>query len=121
MKTCKEDTIVIDGVEYEKKEHDFNKNFSEIKIPKGWRLWTADECMRLHKSYKNELNLSSCWFFIDPSSIFKERNDCIARFNAYSDWAYLGCGWGPSFADPSLGVRFARNVSEKKGKKIKNK
>ncbi|MEK6878833.1 MAG: hypothetical protein AABY22_04460 [Nanoarchaeota archaeon] len=32
----KNKTLIIDGIEYETKEHDFNKKLSDIKIPKAW-------------------------------------------------------------------------------------
>jgi hypothetical protein len=44
-------TKIIDNVEYELETHDFNKKLSDIKIPKGWRLWKPSECYKL---YENE-------------------------------------------------------------------
>lgn len=102
-------TIIIDEVKYECETHDFNKKLSEIKIPKGWRLWTAEECIKLHNSeYKKKLNLIDCWFYIkQPFNINKEY---VARFGASSGWAYLYCIGVPSYSYRALGVRFARDL-----------
>lgn len=102
-------TIIIDEVKYECETHDFNKKLSEIKIPKGWRLWTAEECIKLHNSeYKKKLNLIDCWFYIkQPFNINKEY---VAGFLANSVWAGLNCDRGPSYSDLALGVRFARDL-----------
>lgn len=102
-------TLVIGDVEYETESHDFNKILSEIKIPKGWRLWTVEECIKLFNSHEKELNLNNCWFFIEqPFKKFK--NKYVARFCADSGRAYLDCDWDPTIRDGRLGVRFAKNL-----------
>jgi len=104
-------TIKINNVEYETKTHDFNKILSEIKIPKGWRLWTAEECIFLHNSkYKKKLNLDNCWFFIKQPFKLNKKNKFVARFVAGSDGADLGCNRNPSYSFSALGVRFARDL-----------
>jgi hypothetical protein len=104
-------TRIINGVEYETETHDFDKTLSKIKIPKGWRLWTAEECLGLFNSHEKELNLSDCWFFIkQPFDKFK--NMYVARFGAFSVWADLLCVGGPTNSDASLGVRFCREVKK---------
>ena len=40
------------------------------------------------------------------------RDKFVARFDAYSDGAYLACDWGPSDADPVLGVRPVKEESQ---------
>ena len=103
----KKNTIIINNIEYETKTHDFNKTLSEIKIPKGWRLWIAEECIKLFNSHEKELNLTDCWFFIkQPFNKF----NYVARFVADSYWADLYCSGNPSFRDGSLGVRFCREL-----------
>lgn len=105
-------TKIINGVEYETETHDFGKELSEIKIQKGWRLWTAEECIKLHNSHKKVLNLKDCWFFIEqPFSSNKERSS-VAWFIASSDGAGLDCDWDPQVSDSALGVRFARGVKK---------
>ena len=100
-------TIKINNIEYETETHDFNKTLSEIKIPKGWRLWTAEECIKLFNSHEKELNLTDCWFFIkQPFNKF----NYVARFDADSDRASLSCSRYPSDRDDSLGVRFCREL-----------
>ena len=103
-------TIKINNVEYECNTHDFNKTLSEIKIPKEWRLWTAEECIELHNSkYKKKLNLDNCWFFIKQPFNFNKKKR-VARFFAVSGRAVLDCDGGPSNSFYSLGVRFARDL-----------
>lgn len=105
-------TMKINNVEYECETHDFNKKFSEIKIPQGWRLWTAEECIKLHNSkYKKKLNLDNCWFFIkQPFNLNKKQY--IARFDSGSGWASLGCYGSLVSSDASLGVRFCKKVKK---------
>ena len=103
-------TKIIDGWEYECETHDFNKILGEIKIPKGWQLWSIEDCVKLHNipKYKIELNLQDCWFFIKQP--FNQYIHSVAGFNTSSDWAGLSCGWGPTIRDDHLGVRFKRRV-----------
>ena len=101
-------TKIIDNVEYELETHDFNKKLSDIKIPKGWRLWKPSEAMMLWENEKTrkQFNLTDCWFFIANPL----KNDYVARFHAGSDWAYLVCSRNPDDSGSALGVRFARKV-----------
>ena len=106
-------TLIIEGIEYETETHDFNKKLSEIKILRGWRLWTAEECIKLHNSkYKYELNLKDCWFFIEQPFNLNKKNNYVAGFVAYSYRADLDCYWNPGGSDSSLGVRFCRKVKK---------
>lgn len=110
-------TLIIDNVEYETKEHDFNLTFKEAvkKCPKGWRLWTAEECIKLHNSiWKDNLNLNDCWFFIEQPLNFNKNNNYVARFIAVSDWADVNCGRYPSGSGPALGVRFCKDLKVRK-------
>lgn len=113
-------TLIIDGVEYETETHDFNKTLSEIKIPKGWRLWTTEECIKLLNLHEKVLNLTGCWFFIEqPFNKFK--NTYVARVGANSGRAYLFCYRYPAFRYGALGVRFCRDLSKFKKVKVKVK
>jgi hypothetical protein len=106
-------TIIIDGIKYETEDHDFNKKLSDIKIPEGWRLWTAEECIKLknwNDKNDNKLNLINCWFYIKQP--FNLNKDLVARFCADSDGAYLYCDRDPSDSDSDLGVRFCRRVKK---------
>lgn len=102
-------TIKIGKYRYETKEHDFGKCLKDIKIPKGWGLWTANDCIKLYnnKKYKKLLNLDDCWFFIKKP--FKDLNS-VAGFYADSVGAFLYCYGNPEGSDSSLGVRFKRRV-----------
>lgn len=106
----------VGDYEYETKEHDFNNKLSSIKIPKGYRLWTSEECITFHNDPKLRkiLNLEDCWFFIQQPFAFNQLNNLVAWFYAYSGRAVLGCDGGPTYADASLGVRFARKKFKEK-------
>jgi len=116
----KVNTLIIDGFEYETKTHDFNKCLKDIIIPKGWRLWTMAECIKLHNNpnYRKILELEDCWFFIKQPFEFNKEKGSVARFDANSGVAYLNCSWSPDDHDAGLGVRFVRKVkSQKQDKK----
>ena len=106
------ETIKIGNVEYETTTHDFNKKLKEIKIPKGWRLWTAEECIKLHNNleYRKKLNLEKCWFFIKQPFDLNNKDKSVARFGAYSGGADLNCDGDPSDSNWVLGVRFCRDL-----------
>ena len=109
----KNKTIIIDGVEYDCETTQLGKTFNEIKIPKGKRLWTAEECIKLHNSkFKEKLNLDDCWFFIKQP--FKFNSEFVAGFYADSGRAVLSCNWDPSNPNASLGVRFAKDIKNDK-------
>jgi hypothetical protein len=113
-------TLIVDNVEYETETHDFNKTLSEIKIPKGWRLWTVEECKKLFNSHEKRLNLSDCWFFIkQPFNKFEGKY--VARFFADSGWARLDCYGGPACSNALLGVRFCKDLSKLKKVKVMEK
>jgi len=105
------DEVIIDGWAYEKKEHDFNKKLSEIKIPEGKELWLPSECLRFYenKELREKLNLNNCWFFVKQ---IRENTDDVAGFVANSGGAYLYCYRGPSYSSASLGVRFKWRVQK---------
>ena len=100
-------TKTINGIEYEIESHDFDKKLSDIKIPKGWRLWKAHECWLFYedKKLRKEMNLEDCWFFVEQP---RDNTSDVAGFDAGSGRAYLDCYWGPLDTYSSLGVRFCR-------------
>lgn len=104
------ETLIVDGYEYEVKEHSFDKTLDEIEIPEGWELWTHEDCIKLRNDEKlrEKLNLQNCWFFIKQP--FKQ--DYVARFNADSGRAYLYCDGDAEYRYGSLGVRFKRKVGK---------
>ena len=106
----KKKTFIINNVEYETETHDFNNPLAEIKIPEGWRLWTAEECIKLHnnKEWRDILNLNDCWFFIKQP--FDLNHYLVARFVAISDGAGLYCVWDPTYRGVRLGVRFCKDL-----------
>lgn len=105
-------TRILNGVEYEIETHDFNKTLSEIIIPKGWRLWRVSDFEKMPKEAFEKLNLKDSWFFIEQPLRF-QKSKYVAGFVAGSDGAYMGCGWDPADRDPSLGVRFCRDLKVK--------
>ena len=121
MKKCKEcghevveevGYVVIDGWAYETETHDKNKLFSEIEIPKGKQLWEASDFEKFGVEEFDKLKLWDNWFFIkQPIKAMAERG-YIARFDAYSGWAGLGCDGNPSYRVGGLGVRFKWKVKK---------
>ena len=112
MKTLKIEKM---GIEVEKRIHDKGKRLSDIKIPKGWRLLRVEEMIYLFNNHEEELNLSDTREFIKQP--FKKFGDkFVAWFDAYSDWASLGCCRRPDNSSPALGVRFCRDIQKKKVK-----
>lgn len=105
-------TITIDNVEYETETHDFNKTLSEIKIPKGWRLWKASDFEKFTKEDFEILNLKDSWFFIKQPFKFNKKKDYVAWFVAGSVGAVLSCVGVPADRDAGLGVRFCREVKK---------
>jgi len=107
----KEDFIVIDGWAYETKEHDFDKELGDIKIPKGKELWLPSECRKFYedKKLREKLNLSDCWFFVKQ---VRDNTTDVAGFGAGSVGAGFNCYWSPTYSNPSLGVRFKWKVKK---------
>ena len=89
-------------------EQKFNgKELGEIKIPKGWRLLRIEELGEvMNHIQENDLDIWS--FFEQPIQNFKNKK--VARFNAGSDYAYLGCDGDSSNSYSSLGVIFCRDL-----------
>jgi len=110
-------TVIVDNVEYEVEETQKGKKYSEIKIPKGWRLWEPEESVKLYKDKKlrKKLNLEDCWFFVQSRCFLPKY---VARFGADSDRAGLNCYGYPQDSGSGLGVRFCRDL--KKVKKNEN-
>lgn len=102
-------TIIFDGIEFETETHHFNKKLSDIKIPKGWRLWKSSECYDLwiNDELRKRFNLNNCWFYVQQP-IEKYKNKYVAWFNAFSFGVDMCCFRDPSVASASLGVRFCR-------------
>jgi len=107
-------TIIIEDVEYTATDEQKGKLLSKIIIPKGWRLWTYEECVKLHNniSWRKKLNLKNCWFFINDIFELNKDNGYVMRFFANSDWASLDCDKYPTIVDSGLGVRFARTKNK---------
>ena len=104
--------IKIRNTEYETETHNFDKNLSEITIPNGWRLWTAQECIEFYNDVelRKKLNLEDCWFFIKQPFIFNEEEKFVARFSANLYGADLDCERDPYYHTSRIGVRFARDI-----------
>jgi len=110
MKQEKNKTIIIDETEYEIETSQLRVAFEDLKIPKGWRLWTVEECIKLHNSkYKKKLGLDDCWFWIkQPFNKFKGK--FASGFFAGPDGAGFSCSWDPQYSGPWLGVRFCKDL-----------
>jgi len=68
----------------------------------------------LIKQLKMDGSSSKDDFFIKQPFDLNRKNDYVAGFYAYSDYAYLYCCWGSSVSDSVLGVRFVRKLKDKK-------
>ncbi|MEK6884780.1 MAG: hypothetical protein AABY22_34430 [Nanoarchaeota archaeon] len=86
------------------------KRLDEIKIPKGWKLWTYQMCIDFHNDEKlrKKLDLEDCWFYVEQP--FELNKNYVAGFRAFSDWVVLYCNCVPRGSDTALGVRFWREV-----------
>jgi hypothetical protein len=104
-----ENTIIIGDYEYETKTHDFNKCLKDIKIPKGWELWTVSDFEKFNLKEWDKLGLKDSWFFIKYPFAFN-LNNCVAGFIAYSGRADWYCNRNSSYSNDGLGVRFRRKV-----------
>ena len=107
-------------IEIQTKIHHKNKTYAECEkdLSKGESIPTYEQIQWLRNSkYKDQLNLDDTWEFVqNPDKISKE-NGFVARFNADSGGALLGCDRDPSVRDSSLGVRFVRKLNKSKKKK----
>ena len=107
-------TIIIEDVEYTATDEQKGKLLSKIIIPKGWRLWTYKECVKLHNniSWRKKLNLKDCWFFINDIFELNKANGYVMRFVADSGREGLVCYGDPAVSYSGLGVRFARTKNK---------
>jgi len=109
----KTNTIIIDNVEYELKQHDNNKLLSEIKTPKDWRLLKPFEAQRLW-----DLNyLRNNRFYVEQTNKEEKAKGNVARFDAGPGGALLLASWDPSSRVSYLGVLFCRDCPTKEEKK----
>jgi hypothetical protein len=111
LKNSKIETITINNIEYELKQHDNNKMLSEIIIPKGWRLLLPSEAMML---YERNLIDNTFWFYVQQTNKIEKENGNVAGFDAGSGWAGLNCYWAPSDSDDSLGVILCKDLKVKR-------
>ena len=102
-------TIIIGDYEYETETHDFDKYLKDIKIPKGWELWSVSDFEKFSLKDWDNLNLKDSWFFIKYPFAFNP-NNCVSRFYAGSGRAYFDCLRFPTGHSGRLGVRFKRKV-----------
>ena len=107
-------TVEINGWEYEIETHDLGSPLEDIKIPKGWQLWTFENCIEFHNNLnlRKELNLEDCWFFIEQLFRFNKKKGLVAGFGAGSGRALLYCDGWPGFSYSGLGVRFCRKLKK---------
>ncbi len=105
-------------IEVQTKIHHKDKTYAECEkdLSKGESIPTYEQIQWLRNSkYRDQLNLLDTWEFVqNPDKISKD-NDYVARFDAGSDCANLGCDWDSSYANSGLGVRFAKKL------KVENK
>jgi len=101
--------------------HDKNKSWDKLNLSdREKELLTAEQCIWLAnskyaKTLKMDGSSSEDDFFIQQPFNLNRKNNYVAGFYAGSDYAYLVCDGGSSYAYSVLGVRFVRKkISEKK-------
>ena len=104
-------------IEVQTKIHHKSKTYAECEkdLSKGESIPIYEQIQWLRNSkYRDQLNLLDTWEFVqNPDNISKE-NNYVARFFAYSGYAYLDCYWVSDDSDSALGVRFVRKKIFKK-------
>jgi len=108
---CKDNTVVINNVEYDIVQHDNGKKLSEIKIPKGWRLLYPSEAMML---FERGI-IKKGWIYVQNVSNKYKSKDYVSRFyfdkkEAWFDLTFVG---KDGTYDPNLGVIFAKDEVQK--------
>ena len=97
--------------------HDKDKSWDDLNLSKREKeLLTAEQCIWLANSkYAKQLKMdgssSEDDFFIQQPFNLSRKNGYVARFDADSDYAVLGCVRDSSYSYSYLGVRFVRKIS----------
>ena len=99
------------GIEVDFAQQQNNKLFSELIIPKGWRLLKFKE-LDIVMNYIQQNKLDIWSYFEQPINEFKGK--FVARFGADSDGANLNCNRDPDDGVGSLGVIFCRDLKVKR-------
>ena len=98
--------------------HDKDKSWGELGLAEREdELLTAEQCIWLANSkYAKQLKMdgssSKDDFFIKQPFDLNRKNGYVARFIAYSDYAFLYCYRYSSNSVSYLGVRFVRKISK---------
>ena len=99
------------GIEVDFAQQQNNKLFSELVIPKGWRLLKLKELdVVMNYIQQNKLDIWS--YFEQPINEFKGK--FVAWFITVSDGADLDCDRNPDDRNDSLGVIFCRDLKVKR-------
>ena len=107
------------GISVEIEVHDKDKSWDELNLKnREDELLTAEQVIWLANSkYAKQLKMdgssSKDDFFIKQPFNLSRKNGYVARFYAYSGYAYLGCGRYSNNSYSSLGVRFVRKISKR--------
>ena len=111
------------GISVEIEVHDKNESWDDLKLSEREKeLLTAEQCIWLSNSkYAKQLKMdgssSKDDFFIQQPFNLSRKNNYVARFYVYSDYAYLGCYGDSDDSYSTLGVRFVRKILKLKSKK----
>jgi len=102
--------------------HDKDKSWDDLNLSKREKeLLTVEQCIWLAnskyaKTLKMDGSSSNDDFFIQQPFNLSRKNNYVARFYAYSDFAGLGCDGSASGSYSDLGVRFLRKKISGKAK-----
>lgn len=100
------------GKSYDQLVEEFGEEFLEKNLPTHKQL---QDLRNLENKGKYKLGLIDTWEFVKQEDDISKKNGYVARFDADSDGADLGCGRNSSYSGSYLGVRFVRKP--KRGKK----
>lgn len=102
------------GKSYDDLIKEFGKEYLEEHLPTYAQLQLLRNLAFKENKYV-ELGLLDSWEFVKQEDEISRKNGYVARFFAYSDYAYLDCDGYSCSSDSDLGVRFVRKKN--KGKK----
>ena len=80
-----------------------NQNTTNVEEPLKALLDTKQSIQEINQIYKWLIDVDAYIFRLNSG--VKNKDERIARFDAYSGWAFLYCGGNPSYSGGGLGVR----------------
>ena len=110
--------VTLEGTifEVELKSHHQGSTYQQCEedCPEGWQIPTYFllQSMRNDSAIRDQFGLKTTWEYVQNPDAISRGNGYVARFYAISVGAFLNCSRVPADRDASLGVRFAREISQ---------